>query len=237
MTERAGGPQSLVVACIHTTPREAAWPGPGPIVNIRSGQDLLNVGRGSVNVKADEKALLIGVASIELDEQGKRKELPWDVAPRLGIHPKRAQYLYQKWTDKGWFNYGVSARTGWLEPEGLAEAKRLAGVDKFPSEMPLARQKSSTIQACCEAIGQAASEIPIPLLVTVDGRPLPDDHPFLRVVAKAWVNGLEESFLYGTADGSRPTSPTVSSTTPITGTKPSPNRRSRGPRSAQRMAM
>lgn len=35
------------------------------------------------------------------------------------VHPKRLGYLLEKWTDKGWWDYGVSARTGWFTPEGV----------------------------------------------------------------------------------------------------------------------
>lgn len=36
-------------------------------------------------------------------------------ADRLGMHWKREYYLLDKWTRKGWWNYGVSARGGWFE--------------------------------------------------------------------------------------------------------------------------
>lgn len=46
--------------------------------------------------------------------------IPRDVARELGIPEGRAEYLYGKWTRRGWFTYGVSARTGWLTEKGLA---------------------------------------------------------------------------------------------------------------------
>jgi hypothetical protein len=36
---------------------------------------------------------------------------------RLGIHPKRAYGLIEKWTLRGWWEYGVSLRTGWFTRE------------------------------------------------------------------------------------------------------------------------
>ena len=41
----------------------------------------------------------------------------------LGIHPKRVHYLLLKWADRGWWDYGVSVRSGWFTPEGWEELK------------------------------------------------------------------------------------------------------------------
>ena len=38
------------------------------------------------------------------------------VTDALGIPLKRREYWLQKWSDKGWWNYGVSPRSGWFEP-------------------------------------------------------------------------------------------------------------------------
>ncbi len=43
---------------------------------------------------------------------------PIDHANDMGMHPKRANYLFEKWIDKGWLECGVTARTGWLTEEG-----------------------------------------------------------------------------------------------------------------------
>lgn len=40
------------------------------------------------------------------------------------LHHKRAWHLLSKWTDKGWYEYGVSLDLGWLTPEGKAEAQK-----------------------------------------------------------------------------------------------------------------
>ncbi len=49
-----------------------------------------------------------------------------DIGERLGMHTKRTLYLLDKWTDKGWWEYGVSLRTGWFTELGLEEAKKHA---------------------------------------------------------------------------------------------------------------
>lgn len=41
----------------------------------------------------------------------------------IGMHPKRGMYLLGKWASKGWWEYGVTLRSGWLTPEGIAAAK------------------------------------------------------------------------------------------------------------------
>ena len=44
----------------------------------------------------------------------------WDIAQSIGMHYKRARYiLRKKWPSKGWYEYGISWRAGWLEDEGL----------------------------------------------------------------------------------------------------------------------
>lgn len=60
-------------------------------------------------MKPDEKALWEAV---------KAGEPGYDAYPRLGIHPNRAQYLFEKWVKKGWWECGVSARTGWVTEKG-----------------------------------------------------------------------------------------------------------------------
>jgi len=51
----------------------------------------------------------------------------WQIAESLGMPYKRAQYILRdKWGDKkGWYEYGVSWRYGWLTPEGWAETENL----------------------------------------------------------------------------------------------------------------
>ncbi len=36
------------------------------------------------------------------------------LTPGFPIHPKRAMMMLEKWTDRGWWEYGVSLWTGWM---------------------------------------------------------------------------------------------------------------------------
>ena len=36
------------------------------------------------------------------------------------IHHKRAWYLLEKWSGRGWYEYGVTLDLGWITPEGWA---------------------------------------------------------------------------------------------------------------------
>lgn len=47
-----------------------------------------------------------------------------------GVNDKRYHYVLSKWSDRGWWNYGVSLRSGWLESvgrEAMQAARRAAG--------------------------------------------------------------------------------------------------------------
>lgn len=48
-----------------------------------------------------------------------------DVATQLRIHPKRAAYICDKWTSKGWYDYGVNVLCGWLTDKGKAAAMNI----------------------------------------------------------------------------------------------------------------
>lgn len=72
-------------------------------------------------MKPDEAAFLKELAA---SRPRPTREAPFatDIGVRLGLHPKRAHYLLEKWLDKGWWECGVSVRSGWLTGEGLARA-------------------------------------------------------------------------------------------------------------------
>lgn len=72
-------------------------------------------------MKPDEALLLATLARERPRQSG--DGFATDVATRLGIHPKRAEYLLDKWVSKGWFECGVSLRSGWLTEAGLAAAQ------------------------------------------------------------------------------------------------------------------
>ena len=48
-----------------------------------------------------------------------------DIAEQVGLHSKRAEYICQKWTEKGWWDYGVSPTSGWLTDKGRVEMRIL----------------------------------------------------------------------------------------------------------------
>lgn len=43
----------------------------------------------------------------------------------LRIPPKRAGFILEKWTERGWWEYGVGVFHGWLTSDGREEAERL----------------------------------------------------------------------------------------------------------------
>lgn len=45
-----------------------------------------------------------------------------DIAPR-----NRVLYVLEKWSGKGWWQYGVSLRCGWLTNEGRAALREATG--------------------------------------------------------------------------------------------------------------
>ncbi len=78
-------------------------------------------------MKPDEVQLLLELARVQVTQEYFRGrpggEFATTIGQRLGINPKRTLYILYKWTDKDWWNYGVSARTGWLTDKGLEAAR------------------------------------------------------------------------------------------------------------------
>ena len=78
-------------------------------------------------MKPDEKALLL--ALYEADQKDPERPIyvrAW--LPTQPINKKRACYLLEKWTSKGWYDYGVNLMAGWLTPDGREAARGLLGV-------------------------------------------------------------------------------------------------------------
>ena len=68
-------------------------------------------------MKRDELELLSFFVSIHGDPPDiKHREM---MIESLGIPYKRAMFILEKWSKKGYWDYGVSTRTGWLTPEGI----------------------------------------------------------------------------------------------------------------------
>ena len=66
-------------------------------------------------MKDDEKQLLQ-----KLQELTDPPNFPYvrELVRELGIPEKRAAYICEKWTGKGWYDYGVSVLAGWLTKAG-----------------------------------------------------------------------------------------------------------------------
>lgn len=74
-----------------------------------SPQEQLRARQVRGGIKEDEEefigAILLGVR-------------PYDAEEALALHPKRAEYILAKWTERGWWDCGVSIMTGWVTEEG-----------------------------------------------------------------------------------------------------------------------
>ena len=66
-------------------------------------------------VKQDE----IEFAKIILKNEGRVQDNMW-----LDL-TKRHYYILEKWSGKGYWNYGITLRSGWLEPEGFEYLKKI----------------------------------------------------------------------------------------------------------------
>jgi hypothetical protein len=68
-------------------------------------------------VKDDERQLLD-----ELQWQVSKGRRPYvrQVVADLEINGKRAAYILEKWSRKGWYEYGVSVMAGWLTEKGIS---------------------------------------------------------------------------------------------------------------------
>ncbi len=67
-------------------------------------------------MKPDERELLVAVADRGLAEG--IGEFPREIAQTLGMNWKRANYLFEKWTRRGWYDYGTNVDLGWLTDAG-----------------------------------------------------------------------------------------------------------------------
>ena len=47
-----------------------------------------------------------------------------ELANDLGFPSKQALSWAEKWVRKGWWDYGVTLRSGWFTPEGIETLKR-----------------------------------------------------------------------------------------------------------------
>lgn len=72
-----------------------------------------------MTMKQDEKELLIALC----EKRTAENPYPYvrQLVRDLNMNAKRAAYILDKWTGKGWYNYGVSVMAGWLTDEGRAQ--------------------------------------------------------------------------------------------------------------------
>lgn len=72
-------------------------------------------------MKDDEKRFLCDIYKAEQDL------MPRDIInkPDFYLHYKRAWYLLEKWSNKGWYEYGVTLDLGWLTLLGKEVAEGL----------------------------------------------------------------------------------------------------------------
>jgi hypothetical protein len=62
-------------------------------------------------MKNDEQELLNAI-----HDKARTGENPYvrGIVRELGMNEKRAAYICEKWTKKGWYDWGVSVLAGWL---------------------------------------------------------------------------------------------------------------------------
>lgn len=73
-------------------------------------------------VKADEIELYNELwARCPIDAPYKDRERVRDVIASLDINEKRALYLLDKWSDRGWYEWGVVIDGGWFTPEAPSQ--------------------------------------------------------------------------------------------------------------------
>ncbi len=74
-------------------------------------------------MKSDERAFLEALRAEHQHVPYRRVGTPVpadEIGEEVGLSAKRVDYLLEKWTQRGWWEYGVSARTGWFTPQGIA---------------------------------------------------------------------------------------------------------------------
>lgn len=75
-------------------------------------------------MKQDERDLLLAIH--RADDASEGGDTPRESAERLRIPPKRAAYIFEKWSRHDLYDYGVADDLGWLTDAGreLAERER-----------------------------------------------------------------------------------------------------------------
>lgn len=69
--------------------------------------------------KADELELMKAINGLG--------SMPRAAAAEIGMSDKRLGYILGKWSDKGWYEYGVNVALGWLTPSGAVALQEAIG--------------------------------------------------------------------------------------------------------------
>lgn len=85
-------------------------------------------------MRDDEKEFFLRCVN-EIRNHGideKREKKPRDIINESGfpIHHKRAWYLLEKWTGKGWYDYGVCLDLGWITEKGNEIANTWSKIER-----------------------------------------------------------------------------------------------------------
>ena len=83
-------------------------------------------------MRPDERQFLLTLLA-ERGCRGRFRRSPRQLARDLGMNEERAIYLCGKWTEKGWYDWGVSVAAGWLTDEGVEAARALREGLKEPA--------------------------------------------------------------------------------------------------------
>lgn len=70
-------------------------------------------------MKADEKMFLIKLKKQQCACAADSPVNVREVVRQIDMNGKRAAYILGKWSDKGWYDYGVSIMAGWLTDKGM----------------------------------------------------------------------------------------------------------------------
>lgn len=70
-------------------------------------------------MKQDERDLLAALQHAQKSTPNVwRRESPRSIIARLGIPARRAEYIFDKWDRKGWYDWGTCIDMGWLTEDG-----------------------------------------------------------------------------------------------------------------------
>ncbi len=91
-------------------------------------------------IRHDEVALRLAV----MRNEDKAHNRDGFIHRHMHIPEKRAAWLFEKWSLKGWWDWGVSPRTGWLTEEGRAAFREWAG-DRAPTPEQMRASDPTTV--------------------------------------------------------------------------------------------